>query len=317
MDTAVFGSGHTFVVYNISLSSVISLGFHFLTPSSKMAPFASCLTLAGFICQFVGLRALHWSATIITLAITCIMAGARALVRRGFASDAFCVLLPKSHEVAWTALFIEHMFTGTSISDIGRLKWSVEELAAGRKAFIPHFEVVTGAYLEDALSESPGDVLFPAAVAVCRADLRAAPSVDPKLELTMDFQKLMPALPSLDRLRDAAGQLVDALEYIVRTFEGQPSIIGHDNSPLSGLNLNATIYVTRYSAPKNHSASDEFPSSYGLGSLSPFIYGYRHAFDDDHGSRTEEFESQMRALISLWVTSVSERRKQFSRKFDP
>ena len=41
------------------------------------------LCLAGFICQFVGLRALHWSATATQLGITILMTCIRAWIRRG------------------------------------------------------------------------------------------------------------------------------------------------------------------------------------------------------------------------------------------
>jgi hypothetical protein len=44
---------------------------------------AIALCFAGFVCQFVGLRALHWSATIIQLGVTLFMTGVRAWVRRG------------------------------------------------------------------------------------------------------------------------------------------------------------------------------------------------------------------------------------------
>ncbi|KAF2808792.1 uncharacterized protein BDZ99DRAFT_444593, partial [Mytilinidion resinicola] len=63
-------------------------------------------TIAGFICQFVGLRALHWFATIILLGVTLIMTGARAWVHRGLVSDPLCLHLPEGREIPWLALFI-------------------------------------------------------------------------------------------------------------------------------------------------------------------------------------------------------------------
>jgi len=44
---------------------------------------AIILSFLGFVGQFVGLRALHWSATVIQLGVTCIMTAVRARVRRG------------------------------------------------------------------------------------------------------------------------------------------------------------------------------------------------------------------------------------------
>ncbi|KAF2791447.1 hypothetical protein K505DRAFT_207343, partial [Melanomma pulvis-pyrius CBS 109.77] len=51
------------------------------------AGLSSFLTIVGFICQFVGLRSLHWSATIIQLGVTLFMTGVRSWVRRGLAHD--------------------------------------------------------------------------------------------------------------------------------------------------------------------------------------------------------------------------------------
>lgn len=56
------------------------------------------LSLSGFICQFVGPRALHWSATITQLAITLIMTMMRAQVRRGISLEPTFIRLP------WTDL---------------------------------------------------------------------------------------------------------------------------------------------------------------------------------------------------------------------
>lgn len=52
---------------------------------------AVILCSAGFICQFVGLRALHWSAAVTQLSVTVLMTCIRAWVRRGISNhpDAF------------------------------------------------------------------------------------------------------------------------------------------------------------------------------------------------------------------------------------
>ncbi|KAM7203209.1 hypothetical protein V8F20_004151 [Naviculisporaceae sp. PSN 640] len=48
-----------------------------------LTPFATAVSMCGFITQFVGLRNLHWSVTIIQLGVTLIMTAIRAWVRRG------------------------------------------------------------------------------------------------------------------------------------------------------------------------------------------------------------------------------------------
>lgn len=44
------------------------------------------MAVIGFVCQFIGLRAVHWSATVICLSCTIIMTLIRAWVRRGLAT---------------------------------------------------------------------------------------------------------------------------------------------------------------------------------------------------------------------------------------
>jgi cadmium resistance protein CadD (predicted permease) len=62
------------------------------------------MAVLGFIVQFVGLRALHWSATIIQLGVTLLMTAVRAWVRRGLASDPSVIQILDGHEKAWFAL---------------------------------------------------------------------------------------------------------------------------------------------------------------------------------------------------------------------
>lgn len=62
----------------------------------------------GYIIQFVGLRALHWSATIAQLGITLIMTAIRAWVRRGLASDPDWYPLVEGHELASLALVMRY-----------------------------------------------------------------------------------------------------------------------------------------------------------------------------------------------------------------
>ncbi|RYP67006.1 hypothetical protein DL770_008705 [Monosporascus sp. CRB-9-2] len=73
---------------------------------SSFAAVASLVTVAGFIVQFVGLRALHWSATIIQLGVTLIMTAIRAWSRRGLASSPDVRNLPEGHELAWLAFHL-------------------------------------------------------------------------------------------------------------------------------------------------------------------------------------------------------------------
>ncbi|KAK3986210.1 hypothetical protein QBC44DRAFT_248750, partial [Cladorrhinum sp. PSN332] len=54
-----------------------------MTPSRYFPLVATILTMTGFVIQFIGLRNLHWSASIMQLGITLTMTVIRAYVRRG------------------------------------------------------------------------------------------------------------------------------------------------------------------------------------------------------------------------------------------
>ncbi|KAF7532962.1 hypothetical protein G7054_g7472 [Neopestalotiopsis clavispora] len=71
-----------------------------------LAAVSSLVSVVGFIIQFVGLRALHWSATIIQLGITIIMTGIRAWARRGLAFDPETHVILDGHEIAWLVLHL-------------------------------------------------------------------------------------------------------------------------------------------------------------------------------------------------------------------
>ncbi|KAL6415877.1 hypothetical protein AUP68_00083 [Ilyonectria robusta] len=73
---------------------------------SSLAAISTSVAVVGFVVQFVGLRALHWSATILQLGVTLIMTGVRAWARRGLASDPETMPVMEKHELAWLTLHI-------------------------------------------------------------------------------------------------------------------------------------------------------------------------------------------------------------------
>lgn len=73
------------------------------------------ITMAGFVTQFVGLRALHWSATLITLGLTIVMVAVRAWVRRGLAIGTNYMKLESGLEPVALSLWIcDYMFESSS-----------------------------------------------------------------------------------------------------------------------------------------------------------------------------------------------------------
>ncbi|EQB52360.1 hypothetical protein CGLO_08024 [Colletotrichum gloeosporioides Cg-14] len=65
--------------------------------------FGTMITLTGFILQFVGLRGLHWSASIAQLGAVFLMICLKAWVRRGLATPPKATPLPSGYELDWFA----------------------------------------------------------------------------------------------------------------------------------------------------------------------------------------------------------------------
>lgn len=68
-----------------------------------LTAFGSAVSVIGFVLQFVGLRAMHWSASISQLVATVIMLILRAYVRRGLSGRPYWQQVPKGHEIDWLA----------------------------------------------------------------------------------------------------------------------------------------------------------------------------------------------------------------------
>ncbi|KAF3007124.1 hypothetical protein E8E14_009391 [Neopestalotiopsis sp. 37M] len=87
------------------------------------ASLGTIIGLCGFIVQFVGLRGLHWSASIAQLGAVLLMAGLKAWVRRGLAESPSCQHVLPGFELDWFA---------TTFADINHAPWRPN--SNGRKA---------------------------------------------------------------------------------------------------------------------------------------------------------------------------------------
>lgn len=65
------------------------------------ATFGTFLSLVGFVLQFVGLRGLHWSTSVVQLGSIVFMTAIRVLVRRAYARHPKAVLLRPNFELEW------------------------------------------------------------------------------------------------------------------------------------------------------------------------------------------------------------------------
>ena len=80
------------------------------------------VALVGYVCQFIGLRAMHWSVALIQLAATLTVTCARAFIRRGLANQPIYQPLPMGTDAAGLAYLLcqaesWELVTGTSVSN--------------------------------------------------------------------------------------------------------------------------------------------------------------------------------------------------------
>lgn len=101
---------------------------------SRLAAFATLTAVVGFVCQFVGLRALHWSATIYQLGVMLFMTIVRSLVRRGLAADPIFYPLLDGHEIAWLTFYMIYKDEAISEEDLTESQESAITIHTGTKA---------------------------------------------------------------------------------------------------------------------------------------------------------------------------------------
>jgi hypothetical protein len=71
--------------------------------TETLAVVASIACVCGFVLQFMGLRGMHWSATVAQVGSTLLMSALRAWVRRDLAEIPFSQALPHGFELDWLA----------------------------------------------------------------------------------------------------------------------------------------------------------------------------------------------------------------------
>lgn len=78
------------------------------TSAEFWTSFGALVSLCGFVAQFVGLRGMHWSASVGQLGATLLMTILRSVVRRGLAERPDAKRLPEGYEIDWLATRIVH-----------------------------------------------------------------------------------------------------------------------------------------------------------------------------------------------------------------
>ena len=85
-------------------SSQPSSAFARALSSQNLTIVGSFISLAGFVTQFVGIRALHWSAPIAQLVVTLAMTAARTWIRRNMSARPGAKVLPPGYDINWLAV---------------------------------------------------------------------------------------------------------------------------------------------------------------------------------------------------------------------
>ncbi|KAM0368803.1 hypothetical protein ACHAPK_006463 [Fusarium culmorum] len=225
------------------------------------------ITLCGFVLQFIGLRGMHWSASIAQLGAVLVMVCVKAWVRRRLAKSPACEPLPPGFELDWFMRTLGGIATeawsGGQCDDPGSVN---SHLSGGAKTASNEWSVVTGGTSSLKVSE-PGQVSDsqPSAVSI------------------LDAQALLDARKSLAHLTEwrgpASAEAVSLARAIECTLDSVNVCLPDDPERLTW-NLEV-----RYSGPNKQRIC--IPLSKQVG-----------AWNVD--------ASLLEAVLSLWLSSVEE-----------
>ncbi|OPB40459.1 hypothetical protein A0O28_0005380 [Trichoderma guizhouense] len=163
------------------------------------------ISLIGFIAQFIGMRGLNWTASILQLGITIVVTIIRVIVRRGLGKSPIRTRLKSKSELDWFAL---------SFGDIKSAPWAIldgiprkgRENDASKDDSSPRWHVLTG-----------DKQAYPS--------LRLEDDDSQQIEKTSMAHKMMVARQQLRNLskwkspvREEAARLTSAIETIAQTF---------------------------------------------------------------------------------------------------
>ncbi|KAH8743703.1 hypothetical protein F5882DRAFT_498905, partial [Hyaloscypha sp. PMI_1271] len=95
-----------------------------MAPVEVKAVIGAFISICGYFVQFVGLRAMHWSASVAQLGAMVVMALLRALVRRNVAQPPKAQNLLPGHEIDWLAM---------TLKDINDAPWLNPKGVVGEK----------------------------------------------------------------------------------------------------------------------------------------------------------------------------------------
>lgn len=163
------------------------------------------ISLIGFIGQFIGMRGLNWTASVLQLGITIVVTIIRVIVRRGLGKSPIRTRLKSKSELDWFALSFGHIKTAPW-AIFGDIPGKGGETDASKDVNSPRWHVRTGDKQE-----------YPS--------LKLADDDSRQIEKTSMAHKMMVARQQLRNLsgwespvREEASRLTLAIETIAQTF---------------------------------------------------------------------------------------------------
>ena len=187
----------------------------------------SISAVAGFIVQFLGLGALHWSATFTLLAINLLMTGVRAWIRRGLTKDPNCVPIPEDIELVWLALrtarndwdkfLIEGAHNNPSVPDC---EWGILTHFIAPVGFLPQNTESVQKLLPQIDDFSNEEFIL----GFCP---KVEPGSCPEIIYFKDLRETMPNIP-IGAYADLASIVATTLEGIIRVLKTDKNIVWNE-----------------------------------------------------------------------------------------
>lgn len=157
---------------------------------------STIIALIGYICQFIGLRAMHWSVALIQLAATLTMTCARAFLRRGLANQPICQPLPMGTEAAGLAYVFSKVSAWELVTGISRTNEPT-------LATFSDFEPIDPQFNTPCLFNASG---------------KRAADLNPSVHLIMTARSIGQSVPTEGPTNLLAQQLVNAIQAIMKIY---------------------------------------------------------------------------------------------------
>ncbi|KAF7539654.1 hypothetical protein G7054_g1965 [Neopestalotiopsis clavispora] len=236
------------------------------------------VSLIGFAIQFIGLRGMHWSASIAQLVAVAVMTGLRAWVRRGFTDELHSKDLSQSYELDWFAL---------NLGNHNQIPWvnprSHDWKGPGSAAMEDSWKIVTGK--DDSQYE---------ALESCREENETADQ-NPAVEDRFTSQGVMRIRVNLAQLthwhgpaREEAICLTRAIEVVMNSLFGPRSPTGHDTD---GPIIETQSRSFKWTLPVENGQAEHERIQLQL------------VFDKEN-MKWRAYADEVEAVLSLWLYSV-------------